>query len=322
MASKRIVVANRVLRSSTAFVMSLCSGFIACKAMKMRIEEAKAKMKYKTSMVRWSGNRGVVGKALARMLRVRAMISINSFIAYKGVFFVDSIERMEWLQERGRLLVDLSKVKLKVEMNPNVVMPTLLEVIDGTWVFAMAISVIREEREANRENNSQKKAFFEGQEIPRERGPEHLSSGDNKDVKRTGGDKGGQILDGAIELSSSLLSPIAYFQSFSLFVPFFILSLRSICYPSSSSVNSSKVNKFSSGVASPVVKPNQELKGILFSGYYKTTLVNLRCLPLESGLAQLEDFHIEGISPSKMVSIKSILGSLNVKIIKYSESGV
>ena len=142
----------------------------------------------------------------------------------------------------------------------------------------------------------------------------------------------GQILDGAIELSSSLLSPIAYLQSFSLFVPFFILSLRSICYPSSSSVNSSKVNKFSSGsiggcsypkgVASPVVKPNQELKGILFSGYYKTTLVNLRCLPLESGLAQLEDFHIEGISPSKMVFIKSILGSLNVKIIKYSESGV
>ena len=45
---------------------------------------------------------------------------------------------------------------------------------------------------ANRENNSQKKAFFEGQEIPRERGPEHLSSGDNKDVKRTGGDKGGR----------------------------------------------------------------------------------------------------------------------------------
>ena len=45
-------------------------------------------------------------------------------------------------------LVDLSKVKLKVEMNPNVVMPTLLEVIiDGTWVFAMAVSVIREERE-------------------------------------------------------------------------------------------------------------------------------------------------------------------------------
>lgn len=46
MASKRIVVANSttvkggarqgVLRSSTAFVMSLCSGFIACKAMKMR----------------------------------------------------------------------------------------------------------------------------------------------------------------------------------------------------------------------------------------------------------------------------------------------
>ena len=42
---------------------------------------------------------------------------------------------------------------------------------------------------------------------------------------------------------------------------------------------------------------------------------------MELGPAQFEDFHIEGISPSKMVSIKSVLETLNVKIVKYNESG-
>lgn len=36
-------------------------------------------------------------------------------------------------------LVDLTKAKLKVEMNPNVVLPVLLEVIDGAWVFTVAV---------------------------------------------------------------------------------------------------------------------------------------------------------------------------------------
>lgn len=40
---------------------------------------------------------GVVVKALVRMMGVKGMISINSFTASQGVFFVDSIERVEWL---------------------------------------------------------------------------------------------------------------------------------------------------------------------------------------------------------------------------------
>ena len=44
-------------------------------------------------------------------------------------------------------VVDLSKVKLKVEMNLNVILPALLEVIDGAWVFTIATSVIRGEGE-------------------------------------------------------------------------------------------------------------------------------------------------------------------------------
>ena len=44
-------------------------------------------------------------------------------------------------------LVDLSKVKLWVEMFPNVVLPALLEVEDGAWTFMVAISVIGEVEE-------------------------------------------------------------------------------------------------------------------------------------------------------------------------------
>ena len=42
-------------------------------------------------------------------------------------------------------------------------------------------------------------------------------------------------------------------------------------------------------------------------------------MSLESNSTQLEDFLCEGISPSKMDSIKLVLGSLNVKIVKYNE---
>ena len=42
-------------------------------------------------------------------------------------------------------LVDLSKVKLWVEMLPNVVLPALLEVEDGAWSFTVTVSVIGED---------------------------------------------------------------------------------------------------------------------------------------------------------------------------------
>ena len=44
-------------------------------------------------------------------------------------------------------LVDLSKVKLWVEMLPNVVLPALLEVEDGAWTFIVAVTVIGEDEE-------------------------------------------------------------------------------------------------------------------------------------------------------------------------------
>ena len=44
-------------------------------------------------------------------------------------------------------LIDLSKIKVMVEMNPNVVLPVLLEMIDGAWVFIVVVTVIRGEEE-------------------------------------------------------------------------------------------------------------------------------------------------------------------------------
>ncbi|RVW83630.1 hypothetical protein CK203_039266 [Vitis vinifera] len=93
------------------------------------------------------------------------------------VLFLDSARRADWFQEHGILivrggtvvlrrwsprentvkwrkvtkvareslkLVDLSKVKLWVEMFPNVVLPALLEVEDGTWFFTVMVSVVGE----------------------------------------------------------------------------------------------------------------------------------------------------------------------------------
>ncbi|KAJ9685316.1 hypothetical protein PVL29_017375 [Vitis rotundifolia] len=128
------------------------------------------------------------------MMGMRGMVSVTPISAYKGCFFVDSVRRAEWFQERGRISVkgwsillrrwspsenkfvfgkfrrgwlelkglpfhlwdeeqlkfilkkwgrfaDLTKVKLWVEMCPNVVLPALLEVEDGAWTFTVAVSV-------------------------------------------------------------------------------------------------------------------------------------------------------------------------------------
>ncbi|RVW96789.1 Myosin-8 [Vitis vinifera] len=53
---------------------------------------------------------------------------------------------MEVAREAVKLL-DLTKVKLWVEMHPNVVLPALLEVEDGAWKYIVAVSVIGEEGE-------------------------------------------------------------------------------------------------------------------------------------------------------------------------------
>ena len=148
-----------------------------------------------------------VGKAIARMMGTKGMVSVTPISDYRGCFFVDFARKAHWLQDqrsltmRGRVvalrrwspkensivlgkfrrgwlelrglpfhlwdevqlryilqkwgkvikvakeslkLVDLSKVKLWVEMLPNVVLPALLEVEDRAWSFTVAVSVTEE----------------------------------------------------------------------------------------------------------------------------------------------------------------------------------
>ncbi|RVW96956.1 hypothetical protein CK203_032312 [Vitis vinifera] len=111
------------------------------------------------------------GKAIARMMGVKGMVSINPISAFKGCFFVSTAGKAKWFQEQERLfserkacspkkmgrvtkvareavkLLDLTKVKLWVEMHPNVVLPALLEVEDGPWKHTIAVSIIGEEGE-------------------------------------------------------------------------------------------------------------------------------------------------------------------------------
>ncbi|RVX08240.1 hypothetical protein CK203_017634 [Vitis vinifera] len=42
------------------------------------------------------------GKAIARMMGVKGMVSINPISAFKGCFFVSSARRVEWFQEQER----------------------------------------------------------------------------------------------------------------------------------------------------------------------------------------------------------------------------
>ncbi|KAJ9683164.1 hypothetical protein PVL29_018949 [Vitis rotundifolia] len=138
------------------------------------------------------------GRAIARMMGMKGMVSINPISAFKGCFFVSSTRRAERVHDQGRLLenmvvqgkfrrgwlvlkglpfhlwdevqlnfilkkwgrvtkvaketlklVDLTRVKLWVEMLPNVVLPALLEVEDGEWSYTVAVSVTGEDDDAD-----------------------------------------------------------------------------------------------------------------------------------------------------------------------------
>ena len=149
-----------------------------------------------------------VGKAIARRVGMKGMVSVTPISAYKGCFFVEYARKAQWFQERGSFtvrgevfalrrwspeensvvrgkfrrgwlelrglpfhlwdevqlshvlqqwgrvpkvarnslkFVDLSKVTLRVEMLPKVVLPALLEVEDGDWTYTVAVTVTGED---------------------------------------------------------------------------------------------------------------------------------------------------------------------------------
>ena len=38
--------------------------------------------------------------------------------------------------------------------------------------------------------------------------------------------------------------------------------------------------------------------------------------------SQLKYFHTEGLTPTKMATIQLVLGSMNIKLVKYCENGI
>ncbi|RVW83303.1 Transposon TX1 uncharacterized 149 kDa protein [Vitis vinifera] len=149
-----------------------------------------------------------VGKAIARRVGMKGMVSVTPISAYKGCFFVENARKAQWFQERGSFtvrgevfalrrwspeensvvrgkfrrgwlelrglpfhlwdevqlshvlqqwgrvtkvarnslkFVDLSKVTLRVEMLPKVVLPALLEVEDGDRTYTVAVTVTGED---------------------------------------------------------------------------------------------------------------------------------------------------------------------------------
>ena len=64
-------------------------------------------------------------------------------------FFLKKWGRVTKVARESLKLVDLSKVKLWVEMLPNVVLLVLLEVEDGDWTFTVVVSVTREDEESD-----------------------------------------------------------------------------------------------------------------------------------------------------------------------------
>ena len=62
-------------------------------------------------------------------------------------FILKKWERVTKVARETLKLLDLTKVKLWVEMLPNVVLPALLEVEDGAWTYIVAILVIGEDDE-------------------------------------------------------------------------------------------------------------------------------------------------------------------------------
>ncbi|RVW54885.1 Transposon TX1 uncharacterized 149 kDa protein [Vitis vinifera] len=119
-----------------------------------------------------------VGKAIARRVGMKGMVSVTPISAYKGCFFVENARKAQWFQERGSFTVrggvfalrrwspeensvqwgrvtkvarnslkflDLSKVTLWVEMLPKVVLPALLEVEDEDRTYTVAVTVTGED---------------------------------------------------------------------------------------------------------------------------------------------------------------------------------
>ncbi|RVW62006.1 hypothetical protein CK203_062400, partial [Vitis vinifera] len=97
------------------------------------------------SLRRWSPkeNSIVGGKFRRGWLELRGL-PFHLWDEFQLRYILQKWGRVTKVAKETLKLVDLSKVKLWVEMHPNVVLPALLEVEDRAWSFTVAVSVTEE----------------------------------------------------------------------------------------------------------------------------------------------------------------------------------
>ncbi|RVW64716.1 hypothetical protein CK203_066333 [Vitis vinifera] len=140
------------------------------------------------------------GKAIARKSKMvtRAGEAFSERKACSPKKMVDQLKFI--LKKWGRVtevaretvkLLDLTKVKLWVEMHPSVVLPALLEVEDGAWKHTVAVSVIGEEGEdGNVTSGTSHLQCYRRELLPRAR---YRRSSTSMAAKRENGWEGSQI---------------------------------------------------------------------------------------------------------------------------------
>ena len=92
---------------------------------------------------RWSPkeNIEIYGKFKRGWIELRGL----PFHLWSEIHFQQVLKWRGWVAEidkRTLKLAGLSKALLRVEMNPYIVLPSLLEVKDGNWIFTVVVSIV------------------------------------------------------------------------------------------------------------------------------------------------------------------------------------
>ncbi|KAL6327515.1 hypothetical protein AAG906_021600 [Vitis piasezkii] len=283
-----------------------------------------------------------IGKAIARMMGTKGMVSVTPISDYKGCFFVDSARRANWFQDQGSLTVRegvvalrrwspkedsivfgnfrrgwlelrglpfhlWEEVKLWVEMLPNVVLPALLEVEDGAWRLCL-----RGQRTLRGYELAKDNECHSWRPRHRFRSRSLDSNSASKVEKGRGGTKSFGPLAGPIhetEVGSSNGGPAApssskLYLNVSPSVP-----KRNLDGGGSSEANEAILQK------PPKISPGKQretkdfMLQFLKQGKASSPKPKPPTLPLEG-------FQVEGLTPRKLVKVQSILESLRIRIVR------
>ncbi|RVW83935.1 hypothetical protein CK203_042060 [Vitis vinifera] len=110
---------------------------------------SNAKKKSKTGLMKASKESRMVPRA-GKTYSERKIVLLRRWSPRENMIIPGKFRRGNEGSKEAVKLLDLTKVKLWVEMHPNVVLPELLEVEDGAWKYTVVVAVIGEEDEDNK----------------------------------------------------------------------------------------------------------------------------------------------------------------------------